>query len=318
MLRNLFSANIINKESIIINCKNMLRSREGEGGILPEVQKQETNKYLKERGIDSKDLESRDTVVGGYLKEKGFSFDKETDKEYGEPTENNVKIGLRKLLDLYGMDIDDMPSDIRARLNIKIDDEGNELSKREELNSFEGMKGNIFSMLELDNETETAFYKILGDKLGVADIKSRVEELIEQCHDVVKAAKGDKKFLVHGDLGIKSVHASENDAKFSDWDWATISDNEALALVFDYGNWRGRAAGEPKLQEAMDEAIMDEFKERGNPELGKAIVDLATLRTSLKFIKYRLKEGASFTEKQAAGHEKDFKKSLGVKEEPEV
>lgn len=268
----------------------------------------ETNEYLKEKGLDKKDLKSRDAVVSNYLKKEGFGFDKETDKEYGELTENNVNVGIRKLLDLYGIDIKNIPPDVRKKLNTEIDINGNEVGKREELNSFQGMENNIFSMLELDNETEAAFHKMLENELGVVDIKDTVKKLTESCRAMIKAAKGDKKFLVHGDLSTESIHANDKDAKFSGWDFATISDNEALALVFDYGNLRGRAAGKPKLQEAMDEAIMEEFKEKGNLELGKAIVDLATLRTSLKFIWYRLKKGSSFEKDQVAGHEEDFKK----------
>jgi len=216
--------------------------------------------------------------------------------------EKDAEKCVENLFKLHEIKTEDLPAEVREKLN-----------ERKELQSFKGLSGDIFSMLDQD-VNGTPFYEILQDRLkikeksGVGNLKEQIRELMEQCRKVVEMSGNEKEFLVHGDLAPGNTHVDkEGKVKFSRWDWATSSKNEALAFIYNFGNLRGRAAANPELQKALDKAIIDEFAKRGNSELGEAIVKMGTLRTSVKFLKYDAIK-PEFGDKERSSMEKDVKK----------
>lgn len=262
--------------------------------------------FKKEKEGKNKEIrQERDIAVTDYLKKEGLGADVIEAEEMEPLAEESAEKCIESLSRLY--ETEDIPADVKEKLN-----------ERKELQNFDGLSGDIVSMLNQDLKDGRKFYEVLQEKLeikekpGIGNLKEQIEKILEDCQEVIKMEDGEKEFLVNGDLDIKNTHIGENsEVKFSKLEWATFSKNKALAFIFDYGNLRGRAMDNPKLQEALDEAIRKEFK--GNPDLGEAIVKLGILRTSIKFLKYdAIKEAngekLEFNGKQQKSMEKDIKK----------
>ncbi len=157
--------------------------------------------------------------------------------------------------------------------------------------------------------------KILEDSFGVEKIKEKIEKIVDECEETLKDSKNVERFLVHGDVKLESIHADkEGKVLTSRFVHAASSKNEALALIYDFGNLRGRAAGKPELQVALDKAIIEKFTNEGKEEMGKAIVKMATLRTTLKFIGYIEGGATEFNDAQKNNHDETFIELLEAKE----
>lgn len=159
------------------------------------------------------------------------------------------------------------------------------LQKREVLNSYEGILEDIKGIIEeeahpLDNPEGEPFHQTMGRRLGTENFKNKVVELIEKIKKIIEESESKRDYLVHGDLSPKNLYVHDNsEVEFLDWEWASISNNEVLATVYDYGNLRARAWNNENFRKALDEAILEHYQ--SNPEKGKAIVSLGILRSHL-------------------------------------
>lgn len=176
------------------------------------------------------------------------------------------------------------------------------------------MKENIIDTLN-KNIKGAKLVKILEDSFVIEKMKEKIKKIVDGCEEILKDSKNIERFLVHGDVKLESIHTDkEGKVSVSRLVHATSSENEALALIYDFGNLRGRAAGKPELQSTLDKAIIDKFTSEGKEEMGKAIVKMANLRTTLKFIGYIESGATEFNDMQKNNHDQTFIELLEAKE----
>lgn len=176
---------------------------------------------------------------------------------------------------LHSIDIKTVPTDVREILT--------HLS-----GSTEKFCGSILENLDkkvqaLDTEGEKESYcQVLNRRLGVSNFREKVEQLMSVCKDAIKSEEGKKEVLVHGDLSPTNLYVYDNgEVEFLDLEWSGVCDNEALAIMTDFGNLRSRAWNNKEFREALDAAVLDKYKKEGKKDVGKAVVALGILRSHI-------------------------------------
>lgn len=197
----------------------------------------------------------------------------EKSDEITDLTEKHAQKCIENLVKIQD-EIKKIPPEVREKL-----------SEREVLNSYEGLLEDVEGIIKeevhpLDKPEGELFHQTMNRRLGLVDFKNKAIELIEKFKKVIQEAESSRDYLVHGDLSPNNLYVHDNGkVEFLDWEWASISNNEVLATIYDYGNLRARAWNNQKFREALDQAIIDQYKD--DPEKGKAIVSLGILRSHL-------------------------------------
>lgn len=129
---------------------------------------------------------------------------------------------------------------------------------------------------------EELYYQVLNRRLGVSNFREKVVQLIDVFKDAIKSKEGKKEVLVHGDLSPTNLYVYDNgEVEFLDLEWSGICNNEALAMIIDFGNLRARAWNNRDFREALDTAILEKYKKEGRENVGKAVVALGILRSHM-------------------------------------
>lgn len=172
------------------------------------------------------------------------------------------------------------------------------LDRKEAYADFAGFRANIEMILsrqvsgtEADFSSDKhVFGELIAKKLDTTDLAQKIDQLLEQTRPVIERHQGQGEHIVHGDYSPNNVFLGDGLAsdKFIglDFEWAGYSQNEILASIYDYGNMRARAWNNPDFQAALDREMVASYTAQGQPEEGKVIVALGTLRSSLNLSSY--------------------------------
>ncbi len=135
----------------------------------------------------------------------------------------------------------------------------------------------------LDTEGKEEYYhQVLNRRLAVLNFRGKVQKLLDVFRGVIKDEEGKKEVLVQGDLSPANLYVyDEGEVEFLDFEWSGICDNEALAMIIDFGNLRARAWNNREFRDALDTEILKKYQEEGRENVGKAIVALGILRSHM-------------------------------------
>lgn len=269
--------------------------------------------FKKEKEVKKKELlRERGEAVGAFLEKEhsdvyaGDDSEVKNFRESGElkePSAENAIEVINTLFEIYKIKISEFPKEIQEKLDT-----------RKELESFDGMRENILDDILNKKINGIELAELLEGELGVVNLKEKAKKIIDDCENASKDLLSVERFLVHGDVKLESIHADKKGkVAASRFVHASSSENVVLPIVYDIGNLLGRAAGNPELQKALRDGILEKFKNMGNPELGKKILSLAELRTFSKFMMYE-NEGAKFTDNQKRNHAESLTKTLEAAE----
>jgi len=126
------------------------------------------------------------------------------------------------------------------------------------------------------------FYKLLEQKLEITDIKNKTKKLLASLKPIIDSKKNQDFSIVHGDLSPNNLYVFDSGrVEFLDLEWAGLTKNKAIAMIRDFGNFRARSWKNKKFRKALDAELIKSYESEGQKELGKAIVQLATLRSHL-------------------------------------
>ncbi len=132
-----------------------------------------------------------------------------------------------------------------------------------------------------DKESEL-WHEVLNRRLGVKNFREKALKLVEYWQKIIKDQEDQGNFLLHGDLSPSNLYAYDNgDVEFLDWEWAGKCSNKIIANVIDFGNLRARAWNNKEFREKLDRAMIEIYKEKGQEEVGRAIVSLGILRSHM-------------------------------------
>jgi NTP pyrophosphatase (non-canonical NTP hydrolase) len=123
---------------------------------------------------------------------------------------------------------------------------------------------------------------VLDQRLGVRGLHKKVVELLAVFRDVIEAEQKKEMVVFHGDFAPDNLRFGKKSVDLLDLEWAGVHDNEAIAMIIDYGNLRARVWNNKGFRAALDQAIIDKYKKEGNEELGRAIVALGILRSDIQ------------------------------------
>lgn len=176
---------------------------------------------------------------------------------------------------LHSIDLEAVPADVKKVLR-----------------HFSGSAEDFFdAILSNLNETvraldadgrEELYYQVLNRRLSVLDFREKVRQLLDIFQEVIRKEEGGKEVLVHGDLSPTNLYVYDNgEVEFLDLEWSGTCNNEALAMIIDFGNLRARAWNNRDFREALDTAILEKYKKEGREDVGKAVVALGILRSHM-------------------------------------
>jgi len=160
------------------------------------------------------------------------------------------------------------------------------------------------------------FHRVLERRLAIRGIKMKVEDALMQAKPLIMANGNRRLTVVHGDLAPNNLYVFDSgEVELLDLEWVGCFDNRAIALIYDFGNLRARAWNNSKFRQALDLEMLSIFRRRGEPELGAAIVKLATIRSHLKLSGYFEdypwpKQKKVIQRRRRISTEKDLKKVL--------
>ncbi len=183
---------------------------------------------------------------------------------------------IKTLETLQGIDVSKFPPELKEVLQDVSDDA--DVFLKEIMETLE-QKVTTFDSRAKKPE---AYHEVLNRRLGVSNFKELVVELLEKLSDVIKREDGEDGILFHGDLAPNNLYVYDNgEVEFLDLEWAGVVRNRALATIYDFGNLRARAWNNKEFRESLDKNILEAYKNRGEEELGKAIVSLGILRSHM-------------------------------------
>jgi len=184
---------------------------------------------------------------------------------------------IEALEELHGIDVDTIPTAVVSSLRNLTGktDEFFELIIKQDLEK---------RVAALDTGGEMHDYgSVLDRRLGITGFHKKVLELLAGFREVITAEEKKKKVLFHGDYSPDNLYIhDDNTIELLDLEWTGIHDNEAIAMIIDYGNLRARVWNNKEFREALDEAIMGKYKKEGNEPLGRAVVALGILRSDVQ------------------------------------
>ena len=245
-------------------------------------------KFLKSRGINTRDVVAENldrtrglpfAIIETYEKgeaEIGF-ISQFNPKEMMALTPEMARDCIEALEQLHAIDIDTIPVVVASSLRDLTGktDEFFDLIVRQDLEK-------RVSALDTGGEAQD-YGSVMDRRLGVAGFHKKVLELLTGFREVITAEEKKKRVLVHGDLSPDNLYIhDDNTIELLDLEWSGIHDNEAIAMIIDYGNLRARVWNNKEFRDALDTAIIDTYKKEGKEELGKAVVALGILRSDVQ------------------------------------
>lgn len=222
-------------------------------------------KFLKKTGI-----KTRDIVAANLNREEGLPYAIMETFNGGEAkigfitnaedmellTAKEAQSCVETLGRLHSIDIKTVPADVREIL-------------AHFSGSTEEFCGSIIENLDekvraLDTEGEEEYYhQVLNRRLGVSNFKEKVEQLMGVCKDAIKSEEGKKEVLVHGDLSPTNLYVYDNgEVEFLDLEWSGNCDNEALAMITDFGNLRARAWNNKDFRRLLIQQFLKSIKKK--------------------------------------------------------
>lgn len=251
------------------------------------VRQVQVGKLLKSKGIDTPDI-----IAENLDPKKGLQFViLETHEKDGD------EIGFISQLMPERMKLltPEMARDCIEVLNRLHEVDVNVLSGAEvsAFRNFSGKTDEFFDLIiheDLDRRVsalETGgeavdYGTILDRRLGVTGFHKKVLELLAAFREVIKGEEKKEKVVFHGDFSPDNLYFGKKSIGLLDLEWAGIHDNEAIAMIIDYGNLRARVWNNKEFRNALDAAVIDKYKKEGREELGKAVVALGILRSDIR------------------------------------
>lgn len=200
-------------------------------------------------------------------------------REMESLTERHAENVLKALFKFHTITIDDLPRRIVGNLK-----------------KFKHTKGYIRREMRkvlrtrvspIDFSKKTYFHEVLEKRVAMSNVRRHVLELLQKIEPHIFTKGNRIKTLVHGDMAPNNLYVYDNDdIELLDLEWVGICKNRALAVVFDFGNLRARAWNNKVFRESLDQILLRDYAERGQAELGKAIVSLSILRSHIQLSRY--------------------------------
>lgn len=164
---------------------------------------------------------------------------------------------LRKTLQMYRGDYRSLQKDILRFLNKKVQ--------------------------PLDAPKREAFYIVAERHLKIRNFREKIKALLTQLQPIIDSKQNRVTALVHGDMSPNNLYIFDSgDVELLDLEWVGIFNNKAIAMVLDFGNLRARSWSNEKFRDSLDSALIKIYRQQGQEQLGKAIVQLSILRSHLQ------------------------------------
>ncbi|KND48637.1 MAG: hypothetical protein AB200_02830 [Parcubacteria bacterium C7867-005] len=141
--------------------------------------------------------------------------------------------------------------------------------------------------LDAKNKRKEAFYKIIEKRLGITDIKNKINQLFKSSAGYINTKENKGSCLYHGDMAPNNLYVFDSgDVELLDLEWVGVYPNKAIAMVFDFGNLHSRAWKSKTYQRALEKILIEYYQKKGNRKLGEVIVSLSILRSHLHHSSY--------------------------------
>jgi serine/threonine protein kinase len=153
---------------------------------------------------------------------------------------------------------------------------------------YNGFRREVFRYLNkkvksLDGKGKTEpFHKVLERRLGISEVKNKTKKLLVQLEPIIDSKQNRISSIVHGDMSPNNLYVfNSGDVELLDLEWVGTFENKAIAMILDFGNLRARSWSNEKFRDALDYALVQTYRAKGQEELGKAIVQLSILRSHI-------------------------------------
>ena len=213
-------------------------------------------------------------VLGG--DQLGFVTKEEDVEIWGE---KHAQECIRNLGVLNQIDTDSLPPELQEALEREGASSSDYGRLRKDIESTLGKK---VKALDSPEGGEEFFHEVLNRRFGIENFKERVVQILDHWEELMKSQDGTRNALFHGDLGGDNLYIHDDDSvEFIDWEFAGMCKNPAISAIIDFGNLRARTWNNKEFREAMDAALTESYTNRGEGELGRAIVSLGILRSHM-------------------------------------
>ena len=127
-----------------------------------------------------------------------------------------------------------------------------------------------------------AFWKVLERRIGIIDLKDKAKKILNDLEPIISSKVNQSNSLIHGDAAPNNLYVFDSgEVELLDLEWVGSSNNNAIAMIYDFGNMRARSWCNEKFRHALDAALVDSYEKNGQEELGRAIVRLSILRSHI-------------------------------------
>lgn len=126
------------------------------------------------------------------------------------------------------------------------------------------------------------FHKVLERRLGISEVKNKAKKLLMQLGPIIDSKQNRIPSIVHGDMAPNNLYIfNSGDVELLDLEWVGTFKNKAIAMILDFGNLRARSWSNEKFRNALDDALIQTYRSKGQEEIGKAIMQLSILRSHI-------------------------------------
>lgn len=173
-----------------------------------------------------------------------------------------------------------LPKELKKIIRIKTKGKGFDYIKKSVNNALR------YKVLPLDSngKKKVVLHKLLEKRTGIVDFKKVITETLNRIESKVNDKKNAGKFVIHGDMAPNNLYVYDNgEVEFLDLEWVGLFENKIVAMVYDFGNMRIRAWKNKKFREALDNELINFYKERGEEDVARLIIGLSILRSNVIF-----------------------------------
>lgn len=122
----------------------------------------------------------------------------------------------------------------------------------------------------------------VGKKL---DFRSKISEMMDKNSMVAKKFDGTGEYLTHGDCSPNNLYVNKDGTvRLLDFEWSGLTNNRILAMVMDVGNLRARAWNNADFRQALDKAVLVDFKEALKAKLIKDLMSSNVLESAAEVV----------------------------------
>ena len=254
--------------------------------LVPFQRQIEIAKYIKTAQI----INTRGIIASNYNPKKGMPFVimetfpvNHSKIGFIQGDKGTELLGVREakrvidqILKFHSISVKSLPSNLKKILKTY---PGNYKSFKREIFRYLNKK---VRPLDVKGKPE-AFYKILERRLGISDLKDKARELLTNLEPIVDSRENRKASIVHGDMAPNNLYVFDSgDVELLDLEWVGTFKNKAIAMILDFGNLRARSWSNEEFREALDDELIKIYRNQGQEELGKAIVQLSILRSHIQ------------------------------------